>query len=77
MKNKLTGTVISDKQDKTIVVEVSRVKKHPLYGKSYEVHKKYKAHDEENKAKEGEKVIIREIKPISKDKRWELVEIIK
>ncbi len=74
MKNKLKGQVVSDKQDKTVVVEVSRVKKHPRYGKRYEVHKKYKAHDPENSYKEGDEVIIEEIKPISKDKKWKVIE---
>lgn len=74
MKNKLQGKVVSDKQEKTVVVEVSRVKKHPRYGKRYEVHKKYKAHDPENEYKEGDEVMIEEIKPISKDKKWKVIE---
>ncbi len=74
MKNRLKGKVVSDKMEKTVVVEVSRTKKHPLYEKRYELHKKYKAHDEENKYKEGDIVIIEETRPISKDKRWRVVE---
>ncbi len=69
-KNTLKGLVVSDKMDKTVVVSVSRFVKHPLYGKYYKVNKKYKAHDEENKYKVGDKVEIVGTKPISKDKRF-------
>lgn len=68
--NILKGVVVSDKMDKTVVVSVSRLVKHPLYGKFYQVNKKYKAHDEENKYKVGDKVEIMETKPISKDKHF-------
>ena len=71
--NILKGVVVSDKMDKTIVVSVSRFIKHPLYGKFYKVSKKYKAHDENNKFKTGDKVAIREVRPISKDKRFKVV----
>jgi small subunit ribosomal protein S17 len=71
--NTLKGVVVSDKMDKTISVVVSRFVKHPLYGKFYKVSKKYKAHDEENKYKIGDKVEIVETKPISKDKRFKVV----
>ncbi len=74
MKNRLNGKVVSNKMDKTVVVEVARTKKHPLYQKRYEVHKKYKAHDEENKCNVGDEVIIEETRPISKDKKWRVVE---
>ncbi len=77
MKNKLTGKVISDKQDKTVVVEVANVKKHPRYEKRYEIHKSFKAHDEENDCREGDEVIIEETKPISKNKKWKVVKKIK
>ena len=77
MKNKLTGKVVSDKQDKTVVVEVAEVKKHPRYEKRYEVHKTYKAHDEENDFVEGDEVIIQETRPISKDKKWKVIKKIK
>jgi small subunit ribosomal protein S17 len=76
-KNKsvfLEGVVTSDKMDKTIVVSVSRFIKHKLYGKYYKVNKKYKAHDENNKYKVGDKVKIEETKPISKDKRFRVLE---
>jgi len=69
----LKGVVVSDKMDKTVVVSVSRFVKHPLYGKFYKVSKKYKAHDEENVYKTGDKVEIVETRPISKDKRFKVV----
>jgi small subunit ribosomal protein S17 len=71
------GKVTSDQMDKTIVVEVNRIKVHPLYKKRYRVSKKYKVHDEKNEAKIGDKVAFKECRPISKDKKWRLVEIIK
>ena len=71
--NTLQGMVISDKMDKTVIVSVSRFVKHPLYGKFYKVSKKYKAHDEENKYKVGDKVEIVETRPISKDKHYRVV----
>lgn len=71
--NVLKGVVTSDKMDKTVVVSVSRFVKHKLYGKFYKISKKYKAHDEENKFKVGDKVEIRETKPISRDKRFTVV----
>lgn len=69
-RNTLSGVVVSDKMDKTIVVSVSRFVKHPKYGKYYKISKKYKAHDEENKFKIGDKVEIEETRPLSKDKRF-------
>jgi small subunit ribosomal protein S17 len=69
----LKGVVVSNKMDKTIVVSVSRFVKHPLYGKFYKVSKKYKAHDEGNVYKTGDKVEIVETRPISKDKRFKVV----
>ncbi len=73
-KNRLfKGRVISDKMDKTIVVLVSRLKKHPRYQKRYKVDKKYKVHDEENKYKAGDRLIIKESRPISKTKKWQVV----
>ncbi len=72
-----TGVVVSDKMDKTIVVLIVRKWKHPLYGKTMKSSKKYKAHDEQNAAKAGDEVKITETRPISKDKRWRLVEVIK
>jgi small subunit ribosomal protein S17 len=72
-----TGVVVSDKMDKTIVVLIVRKWKHPRYGKMVKSSKKYKAHDEENVAKNGDEVLITETRPISKDKRWRLVEVVK
>lgn len=72
----LVGKVISDKMDKTITVLVETYKKDPLYGKRVKYSKKYKAHDEENKAKVGDIVRIMETRPLSKEKRFRLVEII-
>ncbi len=69
----LKGVVVGDKMDKTIVVSVSRFIKHPLYGKFYKVSKKYKAHDAENKYKIGDTVEIIETRPMSKDKRHQVV----
>ena len=70
------GKVVSDKMDKTIVVAVETYKKHPLYGKRVKYTKKFKAHDEENRATVGDVVRIMETRPLSKDKRWRLVEIV-
>ena len=72
--NILKGIVVSDKMDKTVVVSVSRFVKHPLYGKFYKISKKYKAHDETNKYKVGDKVEIVETRPISRDKRFSVVD---
>lgn len=70
------GVVVSDKMDKTIVVEIRTRVKHPLYGKIMNRTEKFKAHDEENTCGEGDTVRIMETRPMSKDKRWRLVEII-
>jgi small subunit ribosomal protein S17 len=70
------GRVVSDKMDKTIVVAVETYKKHPLYGKRVKYTKKFKAHDERNEAKIGDTVKIMETRPLSKEKRWRLVEIV-
>jgi small subunit ribosomal protein S17 len=70
------GKVVSDKMDKTIVVAVETYKKHPLYGKRVKYTKKFKAHDPENKAKVGDVVKIMETRPLSKEKRWSLVQIV-
>ncbi|RQD70184.1 MAG: 30S ribosomal protein S17 [Tindallia sp. MSAO_Bac2] len=70
------GYVTSDKMDKSIVVSVNNIELHPLYGKSMKRVKKYKAHDEENQCQIGDRVRIMETRPLSKDKRWRLVEII-
>jgi len=72
-KRVLTGTVVSDKTDKTVVVLVERRVKHPLYGKIIKRSKKYHAHDETNQFREGETVRIEECAPISKLKTWTVV----
>ena len=71
-----TGKVVSDKMDKTIVVAVVDNIKHPLYGKIVKRTYKLKAHDENNECKIGDRVKVMETRPLSKDKRWRLVEII-
>jgi len=68
------GQVVSDKMDKTIVVQIDRVKVHPIYKKRYRVSKKYKVQDEKGQAKIGDKVIFEECRPLSKDKKWRLIE---
>jgi len=72
-KKQLKGIVISDKMQKTVVIEVERIKKHPKYKRRYKVHKKYKAHDEKEEYKIGDKVIIQECRPMSRDKRWRVI----
>ena len=76
MRKTRIGVVVSDKMDKTIVVEIRNRVKHPLYGKIMNRTIKLKAHDEENQAGIGDTVKVMETRPLSKDKRWRLVEII-
>ena len=76
-RREITGVVKSDKMDKTIVVHVMRLAKHPKYQKVIKKYTNYKAHDPKNEAKTGDKVRIMETRPISKDKRWRLIEILK
>lgn len=70
------GLVVSDKMDKTIVVELEDRKKHPLYGKVMRTTKKVKAHDEQNTAGVGDRVLLMETRPLSATKRWRVVEIL-
>ena len=70
------GLVVSDKMQKTVVVQIDRRVPHPVYGKMVTRSKKFKAHDEENSAKVGDTVRIQETRPLSKDKRWRVVEIL-
>ncbi len=73
-KRKLTGKIISDKMEKTFVVRVERLKKHPKYKKVFKVHKNYKAHiDNKEGYSVGEKVMIEETSPVSKDKKWKVI----
>ncbi len=74
-KNRI-GIVVSDKMDKTITVKVERRVKHPVYGKIVRMSTKLTAHDEKNECNEGDKVKIMETRPLSKNKRWRLVEVI-
>ena len=70
----LRGIVVSDKMAKTVIVKVDRYKKHPRYNRYYKVSKKYKVHDENGEFHIGDKVTIKEIKPMSKDKHFSVVE---
>ncbi|MDR1798030.1 MAG: 30S ribosomal protein S17 [Clostridiales Family XIII bacterium] len=70
------GIVVSDKMDKTITVSVEDFVRHALYGKAVKRTKKFKAHDEENRCQVGDRVRIMETRPLSKDKRWRLVDIV-
>ncbi len=70
------GLVVSDKMDKTVVVEVVRLYSHPLYKKRVKTTKRYKAHDEANECQVGDKVRIEECRPLSKDKSWKVISII-
>lgn len=72
-KKQLTGTIVSDKMQKTVIVKVERIKEHPKYKRKYKTHKKYKAHAESGEYKTGDKVIIEECRPISKDKKWRVI----
>lgn len=76
MRKALLGVVVSDKMDKTVVVKVDRIVKHPMYLKTIKKSAKYKAHDEGNTCHVGDKVTIEETRPLSKDKRWKVKEII-
>jgi small subunit ribosomal protein S17 len=72
-RRQLRGKIISDKIQKTVIVEVERIKKHPKYKRRYKISKKYKAHVEKDEYKTGDKVIIEECRPLSKDKKWRVV----
>lgn len=72
-KKRLTGRVVSDKMQKTVVVEVERIKQHKKYKRRFKIHKKYKAHDEKEECNVGDIVIIEETRPLSKEKRWQVV----
>jgi len=72
-KKQLQGIIVSDKMQKTVVVEVESVKEHPKYKRRFKVHKRFKAHNENPEMKSGDKVIIEECAPISKDKTWKVI----
>jgi len=71
-----TGRVVSDKMDKTVVVSVERLRRHPIYKRVVRLSSKFKAHDQENSAKVGDTVRIEESRPLSREKRWTVVEIV-
>ena len=70
------GTVVSDKMEKTVIVAVETLVEHPLYGKRQKRTERYKAHDEDGAAHEGDRVRIMETRPLSRDKRWRVIEVI-
>lgn len=72
-KRQLTGIIVSEKMQKTCVVKVETLKMHSKYKRRYRVHKRYKVHDENNEYHIGDKVVIEECRPLSKDKRWNIV----
>ncbi len=76
LRKERVGVVTSDKMEKTITVSIERRVKHPIYGKFVKTTKKFKAHDEKNDAKAGDIVKISETRPMSKTKRWRLVEVV-
>ena len=76
LRKSMVGTVVSDKMEKTVVVAVETNVRHPIYKKTVKRTYKLKAHDEENNCKVGDKVKVMETKPLSKDKRWRVVEVI-
>lgn len=71
-----TGIIVSDKMDKTVVVQIATKVKHPLYGKYVSSRVKYKAHDEENEFNNGDTVEIEETRPLSRDKRWRVTRLV-
>ena len=75
-RRRLEGIVLSNKMDKSAVVQVSRLVQHPMYKKVIKQRKKYVAHDEKNTAKIGDKVQIRQTRPLSKTKRWRIVQVL-
>ena len=75
-RRELEGYVKSDKMEKTVVVELKQRIKHPVFKKYFTVSKKYKAHDEKNECNSGDKVLLRETRPMSKHKRWVVVKVL-
>ncbi len=76
VKKELEGIVISNKMQKTVVVEIQRQVKHPIFKKYYTLKKKYKAHDENSECQVGDRVLMRETKPISREKRWAVIKVL-
>ena len=77
VQKEMIGMVISEKANKTIVVRVGHITVHPVFKKTIKRYNKFKAHDEKNEAKTGDAVKIRETRPVSRDKRWRLIEVVK
>ena len=75
-KTKIEGVVVSDKMDKTVVVRVQRLVRHPVFHKYIKRYVKYKAHDENNDCRMGDRVMIAASRPLSKEKRWRMVQIV-
>ena len=75
-KREMEAYVVSDKMDKTVVVQIKKRVQHPVFKKYYTVRKKYKAHDEGNSCHNGDKVLIRQCRPLSREKRWVVVSIL-
>ena len=75
-RRKMTGVVVKDKMDKTVVIEVEKFLKHPKYHKYLKTKKRYKAHDEKNECRIGDRVMIMESRPLSKEKRWVVKEVV-
>ena len=71
-KKQLVGEIVSNKMEKTVVVRVGRIKEHPKYKRRYKLHKKYQVHVEKGEYKVGDKVLIEECRPLSKNKRWKV-----
>ncbi len=76
LRKRMVGVIVSDKMAKTVTVLVEGLRKHPAYGKYVTRSKRYKAHDEENACRVGDKVLIEETRPLSRDKRWKVREIL-
>ena len=77
LRKTCVGTVVSDKMDKTVVVAVTELKRHPLYGRTMRRTKRVKAHDEENACRVGDLVRLMETRPLSREKRWRVAEILR
>jgi len=73
-KKQLTGIVVGDKMAKTVVVKVEHLKEHPKYRRRFRVHERYKAHDEKGEYHVGDKVVIEETRPLSKEKKWRVIQ---
>jgi small subunit ribosomal protein S17 len=73
-KKQLTGIVVKDKMAKTVVVKVEHLKEHPKYRRRFRVHERYKAHDEKGEYHVGDKVVIEETRPLSKEKKWRVIQ---